>query len=87
MRNGADHASMFPDSVNFSPKNAMAKSVPNIPMASDVGIAKAEKYFEKNLRIDSILDSSALPANHEMTGNRNPMSGVMSRNGIPMRLR
>ncbi len=50
-------------------------------------MAAAEKYFVKNFRIEVIFPSSSLPANPEMTGNRNPMSGVMRRKGIQMRLR
>ncbi len=86
--NGADHARMFPDSRNFSPKKAMAKSVPKRASANATGIAAAEKYFVKNFRIEAIFSPLPSPeANHDITGNKNPMSGVMSRKGIPMRLK
>lgn len=86
-RNGADHANILPDSSNFVPKNAMAKSVPKRPRARLAGIAATEKYFVKNCRMEATWCSSLLHANHETTGKRNPMRGVTSKNGIPMRLR
>lgn len=87
MRNGADHASILPDSSNLVPKNAVAKSVQKSPRARLAGMAATAKYFVKNFRIAEICPSSLLQASQETTGKRKPMSGVTRRNGMPMRLR
>lgn len=87
MRNGADHARIRPDSANFGPKSATAKSYPKSPSAKDDGIAAAAKYLTKKRRIGTIFRSCQEPEYPETTGKRNAIMGVTRRNGMPMRLR
>lgn len=87
IRNGADQARILPDSSNFEPKNATAKSVQNNPSARLAGIAATAKYLVKNFRMEEIFSDWPSPEKLETTGNKNPMSGVTRRNGMPMRLR
>lgn len=86
-RKGADQERNRPDSANFVPKKATAKSGPKRPSARLTGIAATAKYFVKNRRIEDIPEEFLSSDNQDTTGNKNAMSGVTRRKGMPMRLR
>lgn len=60
-RNGADQARIRPDSSDFDPKNATAKSVQNSPRARLAGMAATAKYLVKNFRIEKSVPIARLP--------------------------